>query len=125
MFISRHTIVCRVAQEAGASHYGYINKKKENVIFTSLYLGDTLSDWNLQSCLPARAVHISNLRKSPIAFSSYEQPKFWVFFFTFLHTCKNFYKTQKHTPITLKFGTQKGSPKVNPSIKCGTNPMNG
>ena len=43
---SRHTIVCRTTQEAGAPHYGYIDRKKENVIFTLLYLGDPLSDWN-------------------------------------------------------------------------------
>ena len=42
---SGHTIVCRAAQEAGASHRGYIDRKKENVIFTPLYLGDTLSGW--------------------------------------------------------------------------------
>ena len=29
------------------------------------------------------------------------------------------------TPIVLKFGTQKGSPTANPSIKFGANPMNG
>ena len=34
--ISRHTIVCRAAQEAGASHR-YIDRKKENIIFTPLY----------------------------------------------------------------------------------------
>ena len=28
-------------------------------------------------------------------------------------------------PTTLKFGTQKGSPKVNPSIKFGANLMTG
>ena len=43
---SRHTIVCRAAQEAGAPHRGYIDRKKENVISTPLYLGDPLSDWN-------------------------------------------------------------------------------
>ena len=43
---SRHTVVCRVAQEAGAPHREYIDKKNENVIFTPLYLGDPLSDWN-------------------------------------------------------------------------------
>ena len=42
--ISRHTIVCRAAQEAGAPHREYIDRKKENVIFTLLYLGDGLSD---------------------------------------------------------------------------------
>ena len=41
---SRHTIVCRAAQEAGAPHREYIDRKKENAIFTHLYLGDTLSD---------------------------------------------------------------------------------
>ena len=45
-YISRYTIVCRAAQEAGAPHREYIDRKKENVIFTHLYLGDTLSDWN-------------------------------------------------------------------------------
>ena len=49
----------------------------------------------------------------------------FVFFFVFSHTCKNCYKTQTRTPIALKFGTQKGSPKANPSIKFGANPMNG
>ena len=43
---SRHTIVCRTAQEAGAPHRGYIDRKKENVIFTPLYLSDPLSNWN-------------------------------------------------------------------------------
>ena len=42
--ISRHTVVCRAAQEAGAPHREYIYRKKENVIFTLLYLGDSLSD---------------------------------------------------------------------------------
>ena len=44
--ISRHTIVCRAAQEAGAPHREYIDRKNENVIFTPLYFGDHLSDWN-------------------------------------------------------------------------------
>ena len=39
------------------------------------------------------------------------------FFFVFSHTCKNCYNKQTRTPIALKFGTQKGSPKANPSIK--------
>ena len=55
-----------------------------------------------------------------ICFSS-----FFFFFFVFLHTCKNCYNKQTRTPITMTFGTQKGSPKANPSIKFGTNPMNG
>ena len=50
---------------------------------------------------------------------------FFFFFFVFSHTCKNCYNKQTRTPIAMKFGTQKGSPKANPSIKFGTNPMNG
>ena len=36
IYISRHTIVCRAAQEAGAPHREYINRKKENAIFTPM-----------------------------------------------------------------------------------------
>ena len=50
---------------------------------------------------------------------------FFFFFFVFSHTCKNCYNKQTRTPIALTFGTQKGSPTANPSIKFGTNPMNG
>ena len=35
-YTSRHTIVCRAAQEAGAPHREYINRKKENAIFTPM-----------------------------------------------------------------------------------------
>ena len=49
-YLSRHTIVCRAAQEAGAPHRGYIDRKKENIIFIPLYLRDTLSDWNQICC---------------------------------------------------------------------------
>ena len=44
---------------------------------------------------------------------------------SFRTLAKNCYNTQTRTPIAMKFGTQKGSPKANPSIKFGTNPMNG
>ena len=47
------------------------------------------------------------------------------FLSVFSHTCTNCYKTQVRTPISLKFGTQKGSPKANSSIKFDANPMNG
>ena len=53
---------------------------------------------------------------------------FFVFFLLLLRLfahLKNCYNKQTRTPIALKFGTQKGSPKANPSIKFGTNPMNG
>ena len=34
--VSRHTVVSRVAQEAGAPHHEYIYRKKENMIFTPM-----------------------------------------------------------------------------------------
>ena len=36
MCISRHTVVCRAAQVAGAPHREYIYRKKVNAIFTPL-----------------------------------------------------------------------------------------
>ena len=122
--------MCRAAQEAGAPHREYIDRKKENVIFTHLYLGDTLSDWNQICYRVARQLGESIFqirRKSLKIFPRYEWPKFCIFFFfffVFLHTCKNCYKMQTRTPIALKYGTPKGSPKANPSIKFGANPMN-
>ena len=53
-YISRHTVVCRAAQEAGAPHREYIDRKNENVIFTPLYLSDHLSDWNQICYIVAR-----------------------------------------------------------------------
>ena len=50
------------------------------------------------------------------------------FFFSsssFRTLAKNCYNKQTRTPFAMKFGTQKGSPKANPSIKFGTNPLNG
>ena len=130
---SRHTAVCRAAQEAGAPHREYIDRKNENVIFTPFYLGDHLSDWNQICCTVTRQSTESTfqiLRKSLPPFPRYELPKFrffssFFFFFVFSHTCKNCCNKQTRTPIALKFGTQKGSPKANASIKFGTNPMNG
>ena len=61
--------------------------------------------------------------------SHFELPKFQFFFFVFFLRVfahlQNCYKTQTRAPIALKFDTQKGSAKVNPSIKFGANPMNG
>ena len=53
MFESAISIVCRAAQEAVAPHRGYTDRKKENIIFTPLYLSDTLSDWNQICCIVA------------------------------------------------------------------------
>ena len=57
------------------------------------------------------------------AISEIRTAKVSIVFFVFLHTCKNYYKTQTCAPIALKCGTQKGSPKANPSIKFAANPM--
>ena len=46
--------MCRAAQEAGDPHRGYIDRKKENIIFIPMYLGDTLFDWNQICCRVAR-----------------------------------------------------------------------
>ena len=35
--ISIDTVMCHVAQEASTAHYGYIDRKKENMIF-SIYI---------------------------------------------------------------------------------------
>ena len=40
------TIECCAAQEASAPHRRYIDRKKENVTFTPLYLGAPLYNWN-------------------------------------------------------------------------------
>ena len=59
-------------------------------------------------------------------FPRYELPKFRFFSSSCFRTlAKNCYNTQMRTPIALTFGTQKGSPTANPSIKFGANPMNG
>ena len=129
--LSRHTIECRAAQEAGVPHRGYIDRKNENVIFTLLYLGDPLSDWN-QIFATELSASKGNLRTK---FEGNRSRNFrdtscknfdffsWFFFFVFSHTCKNCYKTQTRTPIALTFGTQKGSPKANPSMKFSANSM--
>ena len=69
-----------------------------------------------------RSSHFQDMScQSFVFFSSF----FFSSSLSFSHTCKNCYNKQTRTPIALKFGTQKGSPKANPSINFGTNPMNG
>ena len=84
----------------------------------------------LHSCPPARGVYIPNWKEIAPAISEIRAAKVLIFFLRFFllvfsHTCKNCYKTQTRTPIALKFGTQKGSPKANLNIKFGANTMNG
>ena len=112
----------------------YIDRKNENVIFTPLYLGDHLSDWNQICYTVARqpgGVYIPNLKEIAPTISEIRAAKVsffflrFFFFFIFSHTCKTCYNKQTRTPIALKFGTQKGNPTANPTIKFGTHPMNG
>ena len=113
----------------------YIDRKNENVIFTPLYLGDHLSDWNQICYTVARqpgglqskfeGIRSSHFRDTSCQSVVFFFVFFFFFFFVFSNTCKNCYNKQTRTPIALKFGTQKGSPKANPSIKFGTNPVNG
>ena len=111
----------------------YIDRKNENVIFTPLYLGDHLSDWNkFATQFPASqgSLHskFEGNRSSHFRDTSFQSffffPSFF-FFFVFSHTCKNCYNKQTRTPIALTFGTQNGSPTAHPSIKFGIHPMNG
>ena len=64
-------------------------------------------------------------RSSHFQDTSCQSFNFFSSFFVFSHTVKNCHKMQTRTPIALQFGTQKGSPKANPSITFGANPMNG
>ena len=130
----RHTVVCCAAQKAGEPHREYIYRKKENVIShlcisvipysigTKFATELSASQRSLHSKFEGN--HSSHFRDTSCqSFDFFSS--FFYFFFLFSHTCKNCYKTQTRTPIALTFGTQKGSPKANPSIKFGANPMNG
>ena len=82
LLLSRHTVVCRAAQEAGAQHRKYIYRKKENVIFTPLYLGDPVFDWNQTCYKVARQPGESTFQigsKSLQQLPRYELPKFRFF----------------------------------------------
>ena len=131
--VSRHTIVCCVAQEAGVPHRGYIDRKKENVIFTLLYLSDPLSDWN-QICY--RVAHQPGEstfkigRKSLWPFLRYELTTFDSFLRFFLSS--SCYGTLTKIAITantysdrLKMWHTERESKGESGIKFGTNPMNG
>ena len=49
---------------------------------------------------------------------------FFLFFFLFSHTYKNYYRTQTPHPIALKFGTQKGNIKAHLGTNFGWNTIN-
>ena len=129
---SRQTIVCRAAQEA-ARHTVSILTGRKKMSFSHLCISvipyPIGTKFFLQSFPPARGVYIPSLKEIAPAISEIRAAKasifFHFFFFMFSHTCKNCYNTQMRTPIALKFDSQKGSPKANPSIKCGVHPING
>ena len=101
---SRHTIVCRAAQEAGAQPREYIDRKNEKAIFrTSVALCclDETRRFLLWTLPPASVLHIPNLSEiASSVFPRYVTSKiglvssfvFFLFFF-FSHTYKNRYKT--------------------------------
>ena len=102
--VSRHTVVCRAAQEAGAPHREYIDRKNENVILTPLYLGDHLSDWNQICYTVARQPRESTFqiwRKSLQPFPRYELPKFR-FFSSFFSSSSSSFRTLAKIAITSK-----------------------
>ena len=75
--------MCREAQEAGVPHRGYIDRKKENVIFTLLHLGDLLSDWNQicnrVACQPGESTY----QEIAPAISEIQTTEVSIFFFIF------------------------------------------
>ena len=95
--------MCRAAQEARAPHREYIDKKNENVIFTPLYLGDHLSDWNQICYTVARQPRESTFqiwRKSLQPFPRYELPKFRFSFLRF--SSSSSFRTLAKIAITSK-----------------------
>ena len=107
--------VVRLKKPARATQW-FIDRNKENIIFTPLYLDDPLSDWNQICCRVTHQLEEARFqicRKLLQPFPIYKQPNFDFFLVFFLslsfHTlCKNCYKTQTRNPIALKFGTYKG-----------------
>jgi len=65
------------------------------------------------------------LTKSHEAFLRYEPSKIGLVSFFSLSRCESCCKTQKHYPITLKFGTLKGRIRVHPDTKFDCNTING
>ena len=123
-YISRHT------QEAGAPHREYIYKTSFSHLYISVIPYPIGTKFVTELPASQGSLHSKFEGNRSSYFRDTSCQSFDLFlrffsFFVFLHTCKNCYKTQTRTPIALKFGTQKGSPKVNPSIKFGATPMDG
>jgi len=100
--LSRHTVVCRAAQEAGAPH-----------------------PWVIQISTKLRQV-FPRYESSKIGWvSSFFFLLFFCLFFFFLSNNKNCHKMQTRYLIVLKFGTQQDSVSAHRGIKFGCNTVNG
>ena len=75
-------------QEAGMQHHEYIDRKKENVIFT-MQLCDLLQPNLLQKYPPGREVYIQNLKKIVPAISEIRVAKVSNFFLLFVYFAKS------------------------------------
>ena len=125
--------MCRSAQEAGAHTVGILTGRKKTsfshfCISVIPYPIGTKFATQLPVNQGSLHTKFDGHRSSNVRDTSSQSLFFFslfFFFYVFSHTCKNCYKTKMRTPIALKFGTQKGSPKTNPSITLGENPMNG
>jgi len=91
--LSRHMVVCHLAQEAGLPHPCVINRKNKNAIFTAYiapwYFNETKQflQWK---CRPMSSPHISN--KLHWAFPRYEPSKIGlVSLFSFFFLCFLFF----------------------------------
>ena len=121
--------MCHAAQEAGAPHREYINRKKENTIFTPVIPYPIGTKFATE--VPARlgSVHNKFEENRSRHFRDTSGKSFGVFFFAFSSTsfrtlCKICHKTRMRAPIRLKFGTLKGLITADLSTKFGRNPMN-
>ena len=86
--VSRHTIVCRAAQEAGVPHCGYIDRKKMSFSHHCISVIPIRLEPNLlQSCQPTRGVYIPNLKEITLAISEIQAAKLSIFIFVFFSLC--------------------------------------
>ena len=94
---SRHTVVCRAAQEAGAPHREYITGRKKTQfshLCSSVIPYPIGTKFATEVCLARWGIYIPNLKKIAPAISEIQAAKVsffflrFFFFFFFSHTCK-------------------------------------
>ena len=123
---SRHTVVCRAAQESRARKRSeYIDRNNK---VSHLYLCDGLSKWHqiysgvslmkgmphfkFQSLKPFLRYESAKFRKNFFVFPSFSSSSFCTL-------CKNHHNSCVRALILLKFGTRIGGLKANTSINFG------